>query len=111
MCQGLEEILEDQKDLNPHDAPLHRNLKESISRVDMLRACVKDVLGGNCSAALPSPKMPIHYFERKQLSHTFLETAKHYLGWLEQKIQSLLMTLAENKKLAEAKSQKELNGI
>lgn len=72
---------------------------------------MKDFLGGNCSAALPSPKMPTTNFERKQWSHTLLETATEYLGWLEQKIQSLLTKLAENKKLTEAKSQKELNGV
>lgn len=96
--QGLEEILKDQKgSLIPHDSTLHTVLQDSISRLNMLRACVKDILGGNCSAALPSPKAPINCFERKQWSHTLLETARDYLGWLEQNFRSLLLKLAENK--------------
>lgn len=107
MSQGLEEILEDQKgDLNPHDGSLQRNLWESIIRVKMLRACMKDVLGRNCSAALPSPKMPINYFAKKQWSHTLLEFATDYLDWLEQKIRSLLTKLAEIQKLTEGKKSK-----
>lgn len=114
MSQGLEEILEeileDQKrDLSPHDGALHRKLQESTIRANMLRACVKDVLGGNCSAALPSPKMPKQYFSRKQWSRTLLETATDYIAWLEQKLRSLLTKVTE--KLTEAKSRNELNGI
>lgn len=106
MSQSLEEILEDQKgDLNPHDDSLHGKLQESISTANMLRVCIKDVLGGNCSAALPAPKMPRNYFRRKQWSHTLLETATNYLGWLEEKIKSFLTKLAKNKKLTEAKGQ------
>lgn len=112
MSQGLEKILENQKgDLNPHDGALHKNLEESIDTAKKLRACMKDLLGGNCSAALLSPKMPITNFQRKQWSHTLLETATEYLGWLKQKNQTVLLKLAENKKLTEAKSQKELNGV
>lgn len=97
MSQGLEEILEDQMgDLNPHDGSLHRNLQHSISRVTMLRACVKDVLGGNCSFALLPPKIPINYFDRKQWSHTLLETATDYLGFIFRK-------LAEDTKLIKAR--------
>lgn len=97
MSQGLEEILEDQEgDLNPHDGSLHRNLGQSISRVTTLRACVKDVLGGNCSLALPSPKMPINYFDRKQWSRTLLEAATDYLGFIFRK-------LAEDTNLIKAK--------
>lgn len=84
MVQGLEEILKDQKeDLNPHDGLLHRDLLESIFRTNSLKECAKEILGGDCSPALPPPKMPITYFERKQWSHTFLETAAIYISWLE----------------------------
>lgn len=87
MAQGLEKVLEDQKsNLNPGDVSLHKKLRDTISRVNMLAACVKQVLGGECSQKPSPPKMPKHAFDRKQWSHTLLKTAKNYLAWMEQKI-------------------------
>lgn len=84
MVQGLEEILRDQKeDLNPHDGILHRDLEESIFRTNLLKECVKEILGGDCSPALPPPKTPITYFERKKWGHTLLKNAGIYISWLE----------------------------
>lgn len=87
MAYGLEKVLEDQRsNLNPEDVSLHKKLADTISRVNMLRACVKEVLGGECSPKPPPPKLPTHTFERKQWSHTLLKTAKNYLDWMEHKV-------------------------
>lgn len=84
MVQGLKEILKDQKeDLNPHDGNLHGDLEKTIFRTNSLKECAKEILGGDCSPALPPPKIPDTYFERKQWSHTLLETAGIYISWLE----------------------------
>lgn len=96
MVKGLKEILKDQKDdLNPHDATLHRDLKDSIYWTDTLKSCMKDIVGGECSTAMPQPALPETYFEKKQWSHTFIETAAVYISWLEHKIQSLPKKLVE----------------
>lgn len=86
MAQGLGKVLDDQKNnLNPTDVSLHEKLKNAISKVNMLTACVKDVLGGACSEKPAPPTMPKHTFDRKQWSHTLLKTARDYLAWLENK--------------------------
>lgn len=85
--QGLEKILEDQrKNLNPQDVSLHKELRETISTVNSLRVCVKEIHGGECSPKPSPPKMPTHAFERKQWSHTLLKTARDYLSWLGRKV-------------------------
>ncbi|TWW60213.1 hypothetical protein D4764_05G0003030 [Takifugu flavidus] len=90
VVQGLKEILKDQKeDLNPHDYSLHKDLKDSIFTTNSLKACAKQILGGDCSPAPPPPKIPITYFDRKQWSRTLLETAEIYISWLEHQIGSL----------------------
>lgn len=71
--------------MNPGDVSLHEMLTNSISRVKLLRDCLKEVLGGNCSSK-PPPEMPKLVFERKQWSHTLLKMAKHYLDWLQHKL-------------------------
>uniref|UniRef100_UPI003AAD972A uncharacterized protein n=1 Tax=Centroberyx gerrardi TaxID=166262 RepID=UPI003AAD972A len=87
MAQGLEEVLEDQKNnLNTEDVSLHEKLKDTVSMVNMLAVCVKDVLGGECSPEPPRPKMPKHAFERKKWGHTLLEAARLYLAWLEREV-------------------------
>ncbi|XP_041792330.1 uncharacterized protein LOC121606202 [Chelmon rostratus] len=87
MAQGLEKILVDQvRNLNPDDVSLHKNLRETISRVNMLAACVREIHGGECSPKPSPPTMPKHVFERKQWSHTLLKTSRDYLGWLELKL-------------------------
>ncbi|XP_029685778.1 uncharacterized protein [Takifugu rubripes] len=87
VVQGLKEILKDQKeDLNPHNYILHKELKDSIFRTNLLKECAKQILRGDCSPAPPPPKIPITYFDRKQWSHTLLETAGIYISWLEHKI-------------------------
>lgn len=87
MAKGLEKILEDQKKhLNTEDFSLHEKLGESIARVNMLSACAKESLGGECSPEPSPPKMPKHAFDRKQWSHTLLQAARDYLGWLKLKL-------------------------
>ncbi|XP_038559951.1 uncharacterized protein LOC119891985 [Micropterus salmoides] len=87
MAQGLEEVLEDQrKNLNPKDVSLHKKLRDTISTVNMLAACVKETFKWECSLKPSPPEMPTYAFERKQWSHTLLKTAKEYLGWLESKL-------------------------
>lgn len=88
MAQGLEKVLEDQsRNLNPQDVSLHKKLRETISSVDMLAACLKEILGGECSPKPSPPTMPTHTFERKQWSHTLLKTATNYLNWLKLKLE------------------------
>ncbi|XP_034728713.1 uncharacterized protein LOC117945365 [Etheostoma cragini] len=88
MSQGLEKVLEDQKNnMNPKDGSLHKTLRNAISGVHMLAACAKYILGGECSPKPPPPNMPKDAFERKQWSHTLLKTAKDYLRWLESKFE------------------------
>lgn len=87
MAQGLEKILEDQKNhLNPKDDSLHKQLRDSISRVRMLAVCVAHHLGGKCPHKPPPPKMPKAVFDRKQWSHTLLKLAVDYLDWLQQEV-------------------------
>lgn len=87
MAQGLEKVLEDQRsNLNPQDVSLHKKLRDTISTVNMLAVCVKEIHSGECSPKPPPPKMPKHAFERKQWSHTLLKTARDYLNWLEHKL-------------------------
>lgn len=89
MAGGLQEILKDQiKNLNPEDSALHLKLKDAVFTVNTLDHCLKEVLGGECQPKPSSPKMPQSAFARKQWSHTLLEEAKTYLGWLQQKINS-----------------------
>lgn len=84
MAQGLDKLLEDQKNnLNPSDLSLHNKLKDAISRVKMLTACVKDVRGGECSPEPSPPKLPNSAFDRKQWGHTLLVVSREYLEWLE----------------------------
>ncbi|XP_060894380.1 uncharacterized protein LOC132974367 [Labrus mixtus] len=100
IAQGMEKILEDQKsNLNPEDSRLHKKLRETISRVNMLAVCMKQTLGGECIPAPPLPVMPKHVYERKQWSHTLLKTAKDYLNWLEDKIEVHMSTVKEKKKI------------
>ncbi len=87
MAQGMEKVLEDQsKNLNPQDVSLHKKLSHTISSVNMLAACLKEILGGECSPKPSPPTMPQHAFERKQWSHTLLKTARDYLNWLKLKL-------------------------
>ncbi|MEQ2302656.1 hypothetical protein AMECASPLE_008913 [Ameca splendens] len=86
MAQGLEKILEDQYNLNPADVLLHKNLHNTVSRVKMLKACVENFLKGKCLKKPSPPKMPKYVFDKKQWSHTLLESAKDYLVWLQHKI-------------------------
>ncbi|XP_055080233.1 uncharacterized protein LOC129456531 [Periophthalmus magnuspinnatus] len=87
LAQSLERILDDQKnDLNPEDVSLHKVLRESISRVGLLGACLQGVLGGKCSSPPSPPEMPTKTFERKQWSHTLLTAGAHYLHWLQHKL-------------------------
>lgn len=86
---GLQEILEDQiKNLNPEDWALHLNLKKAVFTINTLSHCLHEVLGGECQPKPSSPQMPKAAFARKQWSHTLLEEAKTYLGWLQQKLKS-----------------------
>lgn len=86
---GLQEILEDQrKNLNPEDFGLHLKLKDAILTINTLSHCLKEVLGGECQSRPNLPKMPLYVFARKQWSHTLLEEAKTYLGWLHDKTKS-----------------------
>lgn len=88
MVQGLEKILEDQStNLNPGDVSLHRHLSDTIFSVNMLATCLRSILGGECSSQPSPPVMPKYAFQRKQWSHTLLTTAKHYLAWLESKLE------------------------
>ncbi|KAM6943717.1 uncharacterized protein PEZ65_001680 [Lycodopsis pacificus] len=115
MAQGLKEVLEDQRDnLNPKDVSLHEDLKNTISKVNMLAVCAKHILSGECSPKPPPPKMPTHAFAKKQWSHTLLKTARVYLNWLELKsgVQTS-KTKGKNKikrKASEATLQKYLEG-
>ncbi|XP_029999917.1 uncharacterized protein LOC115426100 isoform X2 [Sphaeramia orbicularis] len=87
MSQGVEAILVDQRDnLNPDDVSLHKTLSHTVSRIGLLEACVKSILGGTCAAPPPPPHMPKPVFERKQWSHTLLKEAREYLVRLERKI-------------------------
>lgn len=89
MAGGLQEILEDQKtNLNPEDSALHLELKDAVLSVNTLSHCLKEVLGGECQPKPSAPKMPQSVFARKQWSHTLLEDAKTYLGWLQHKLKS-----------------------
>uniref|UniRef100_UPI0037E6FB9F uncharacterized protein n=1 Tax=Semicossyphus pulcher TaxID=241346 RepID=UPI0037E6FB9F len=100
MAAGLEKVLLDQKsNLNPVDISLHEKLNETISRVNMLAACVKGILGGECSPEPSPPTMPKYGFERKQWSHTLLVTAKHYLDWLELKTEVQTAAVKETNKI------------
>lgn len=100
MSQGLKEILVDQtNNLNPYDTTLHKDFQASIYNTNMLRACLRGVLGGNCSTPLPPPEVPTHAFETKEWAHTLLGAARHYLDWLERQILSLLSKLKKKKQL------------
>ncbi|XP_020492253.2 uncharacterized protein [Labrus bergylta] len=100
IAQGMEKVLEDQKsNLNPEDSPLHKKLRETISRVNMLAVCMNQTLGGECFPVPPLPVMPKHVYARKQWSHTLLKTAKDYLDWLEDKIEVHISTVNEKKKI------------
>ncbi|KAM7415731.1 hypothetical protein PAMA_017999 [Pampus argenteus] len=84
MAQGLERLLEDQmNNLNPTDFSLHQNLRDSISSVNMLTACVKSIHGGECSPKPSPPKLPVYAFERKKWGHTLLVASRNYLGALQ----------------------------
>ncbi|XP_029960122.1 uncharacterized protein LOC115397800 [Salarias fasciatus] len=84
MAQGLEEVLEDQKnDLNPTAESLHKKLRDTISTVNMLAACLRSVLHGECSPEPSPPTLPEQAFQRKQWGHTLLKTAREYLNWLQ----------------------------
>ncbi|KAM7391190.1 hypothetical protein PAMP_021897 [Pampus punctatissimus] len=84
MAKGLEKLLEDQmNNLNPTDYVLHRSLRHSISSINMLTACVKNIHGGECSPKPSPPELPIYAFERKKWGHTLLVAARNYLGALE----------------------------
>ncbi|KAK5932152.1 hypothetical protein CgunFtcFv8_003881 [Champsocephalus gunnari] len=86
MAQGLKKVLEDQRDdLNPNSVELHKKLGSTISNVNLLAACAKHTIGGECSLKPPPPQMPKDAFKKKQWSHTLLMTARAYLDWLELK--------------------------
>ncbi|XP_051806853.1 uncharacterized protein LOC110964398 [Acanthochromis polyacanthus] len=86
LAGALKEVLDDQKNnLNPKDLSLHETLRDTISRVNLLEACLKTVLGGECSPKPSLPTMPEQAFERKQFGHTLLKRARHYLDWLQGK--------------------------
>uniref|UniRef100_A0AAV2MRB8 Uncharacterized protein n=1 Tax=Knipowitschia caucasica TaxID=637954 RepID=A0AAV2MRB8_KNICA len=59
---------------------------DSISRVEMLAACLLSVLGEKCFPPPAPPEMPPNTFERKQWSHTLLTAATHYLQWLQRRL-------------------------
>ncbi|XP_014884311.1 uncharacterized protein LOC106945261 [Poecilia latipinna] len=84
MAEGLEKILEDQKDdLNPTNISLHNMLRETIEQVKMLKGCVRLSFKAECPKKILPPKKPEYGFERKQWSHTLLMSAEKYLGWLQ----------------------------
>ncbi|CAK6959785.1 uncharacterized protein LOC122966251 isoform X1 [Scomber scombrus] len=84
MAQGLKKLLEDQKNnLNPNDLPLHEKLSRTISRVNMLATCVKDIHKEKCSSTVSPPTLPKSAFDRKQWGHTLLVASRDYLEWLE----------------------------
>ncbi|XP_067426409.1 uncharacterized protein [Thunnus thynnus] len=116
MAQALEKLLEDQRDnLNPNDLSLHKKLKDTISRVNMLTACVKEFHGGECSQKPSPPELPEHAFKRKQWGHTLLVASRDYLKWLEHQIgvqiSKVKGTNKINHKFLKAGSQKYLEGI
>ncbi|KAM4745698.1 uncharacterized protein FYW61_014764 [Anableps anableps] len=87
VAQGVEKILEDQmNNQNPRDVLLHKKLNKTVSRVNMLKACVENFFKGKCPKKPLPPTMPQYVFARKQWSHTLLMSAKNYLDWLEHKI-------------------------
>ncbi|XP_007547545.1 PREDICTED: uncharacterized protein LOC106917032 [Poecilia mexicana] len=84
MAEGLEKILEDQKDdLNPTNISLHNMLRETIEQVKMLKGCVALSFKAECPKKILPPQKPEYGFERKQWSHTLLMSAEKYLGWLQ----------------------------
>ncbi|KAM8886725.1 uncharacterized protein AB9W97_013673 [Spinachia spinachia] len=88
MATGLQDVLDDQRnDLNPNDASLHEELARAVSSVNLLAACVELVLGGQCSQKLPPPTMPEYAYEKKQWSHTLLDTSRVYLHWLGRNVE------------------------
>ncbi|KAE8292012.1 hypothetical protein D5F01_LYC09375 [Larimichthys crocea] len=100
VAEGLEKILEDQKNhLNTEDISLHEKLKNSIARVKMLAACMKESRGGECSPEPSPPIMPKHAFDRKQWSHTLLQAARDYLGWLKLKLGVQMSKVKEKNKI------------
>ncbi|XP_054467701.1 uncharacterized protein LOC129101799 [Anoplopoma fimbria] len=108
MAQGLKEVLDDQKNnLNPKDVSLHDKLTRTISKVNSLTACAKNILGGECSPKPPPAKMPTHAFDRKQWSHTLLKTASGYLDWFGVQISKVKKTI---KRKTEGNLQKYLEG-
>lgn len=84
MAQGLEKLLEDQKNnLNPKDLLLHEKLSHTISRVNMLATCVKHIHREKCSSKDSPPTLPKSEFDKKQWGDTLLVASREYLEWLE----------------------------
>lgn len=105
MAGGLQEILEDQRtNLNPEDLALHQKLKDTASTVNTLSHCLKEVLGGECRPKPRPPKIPQPVFERKQWSHTLLEEAETYLGWLQRKIRDQIIRCKDKNTFAHMKA-------
>ncbi|XP_053726813.1 uncharacterized protein LOC128762527 isoform X1 [Synchiropus splendidus] len=79
---GLKKILKDQETRqSPTDVTLHKQLNDTLLRVDHLAQCVKYRFNcGKCGQPAHALEMPVNTFERKQWSHTFLKEARHYVG-------------------------------
>lgn len=105
MAGGLQEILEDQRtNLNPADLALHQKLKDAAFTVNALNHCLKEVLGGECQPKPHPPKMPHSDFARKKWSHTLLEEAETYLGWLQRKIRGQIIKYKDKNSFAHMKA-------
>ncbi|KAM9744484.1 uncharacterized protein ACNS7B_011652 isoform 2-T2 [Menidia menidia] len=100
LAQGLLKVLHDQRtSIFPRDAPLLQTLRDAVSRVQQLEACVKSYFGGECAPKPPPPKMPKYVFERKQWSHTLIKSARDYLNWLQHKFQNQISKARKTSKM------------